>query len=249
MKNKSTNDFYTRKSNDYINNYNINGSEEDWIVENSKHKVSGINNYFELIKKDLPDWIKIALDIGTGPAAREPIRYYNWGWKPFATDISQSVVDQARSNYGKLTNEVLEITDFDILNAPSIHFPKFDFISCLNVIQHFESKEDLIKLSSFIKNQSNDKSFFLILFKRADFNVEKTIELGLNFSTIQNKPERFNFFDKTFNEWRLYQTFLTNYVIEVFDEIGFHPYPNSQFSVLKFYNTRRFPCSLVLFSK
>ncbi len=245
--------FYRDNGPKYARYYGLPGLPEKWLTEDSTDShIQGINNYFDAIK-NLPSVSPVnAFDIGVGPAAREILRYLGWGWECSGCDSSKDVLALARNavsnSYPYFDSNNLRF--FDILNADLEWKGCFNFISCLNVIQHFKSQSEVEKLASCVSQRLLPGGYFLLLFKRADFSHERACKLGLKMESDRRHEYYYKYYDPTFMKWRLYQTFDTNETIRLCGNHGMflcNGAPGK--GVLRFFNTRIYPCTALFLER
>jgi hypothetical protein len=249
-------DFYSRRAEDYSAYYNLNGSPEQWAPESKElHSIGGINEFFNLIAQVIRNGsVKSAFDLGIGPAAREIIRYLEYGWVTYGCDISESVIQSAKRQLTyKLEEPITNIFNADLRNPKDFAIIKglrFDLISCLNVIQHLVGQCEVSCLMNFLDEYTSSDGYVLILFKRSDYNTQDAQKRGL---IIKGNPENngmATYYDSTFKEFRDYSIFDTSYLASELRKIGFKPIDElQQYSQYRFYNTRNYPCSFLVMKR
>lgn len=245
-------DFYSRRSSDYVSAYALDCGSERWDTDDPENSaILGISDYFSRIYPFLKKKVSAAFDVGVGPAAREVIRYHRYGWHVGGCDASQDVVDSAKNEIereGIANSSVVFLHD---IAAGPLHLPnKVDLISSLNVVQHFAETKDLGRLAEFCEQNSTPDGYVLLLFKRSDFDRQKAIARGLEIAPDTGSKDRAKYFDKTFSEYREYLVFDTQYVLRVFADCGYRPVKDlGCLSLLRFYNTRQYPCSLLVLGR
>jgi predicted SAM-dependent methyltransferase len=241
-------DFYIKNAEKYIQNYKLKGTNERWLINCGQGKTMlGVRQYFDELSKVLEGRIKYAFDIGVGPAAREIIRFISFGWDANGCDVSKDVINLARNELLTVGIDPNKIFEMDARRSIYFGDRKYDLISCLNVIQHFENISEIVSLASACANSTNPGGIISILFKRSDFNEKEIIQDGLQLERLDSDG-LFRFFDKTFDHWRDYRTFYTEEIISIFNEFDFFGIQDYQ-AVIKFSNVRGMPCSILTMQK
>lgn len=236
--------FYKRRNQEYIDNYSFHGRSEDWISDTFPD-IKGVEDYFNLVKDILYPYQKKTFDIGCGPAARELIRFDQWGSIVEGSDISKEVIHQAKRIYKEKTNKEVIIYNASILDSHQLN-TKQDIFTCLNVIQHLKVKSDLERVVNFVNSNGKKDSILILLFKRLDFDFENLEQYKLKYRR-NNSNDIVSYYDITFNEWRDYLLFDTSFVIDTFKGINYTPLNTAPGKgIFKFYNTRRYPCSILI---
>jgi hypothetical protein len=237
-------DFYERRGIDYIKNYSLSGDDEEWFIDEGPIlTLRGVRGYFEEIHRILGHKVQEAFDVGVGPAAREVLRFLQFGWSAYGCDRSRGVVDSARQELVARNVDPTRVTMQDVRCSEQIGSGMYDLISCFNVIQHFVNIDELCGLASACRKSTAENGVVLMMFKRSDFDANLARKTGLQIKAGKRDGE-WDFYDTTFMEWRSYRTFDTSLVQKIFEDQGFQGLTTFP-PVLKFFNSRKMPCAIV----